>query len=32
MAMEDIGGLPADAVVDKATIDDVVVFMERGNG
>ena len=29
MAMDDIGGLPPDAVTERATIDDVVVYMER---
>ncbi|MCL2100035.1 MAG: ABC transporter ATP-binding protein [Oscillospiraceae bacterium] len=29
MAMEDIGGLPSDAVTERAAIDDVIVYMER---
>jgi ABC-2 type transport system ATP-binding protein len=29
MAMEDIGGLPAGTVTERATIDDVVIYMER---
>ncbi|MCL2388715.1 MAG: ABC transporter ATP-binding protein [Defluviitaleaceae bacterium] len=30
MKVNDIGGLPAEAVTERATIDDVVVYMERG--
>ena len=29
MALDQIGGLPADAVTEKVSIDDVVVYMER---
>jgi len=29
MALTDIGGLPPDAVTERATIDDVVIYMER---
>jgi len=29
MEVEHIGGLPADAITERATIDDVVVYMER---
>jgi len=29
MAMENIGGLPPDTLTERATIDDVVVYMER---
>lgn len=29
MALEHIGGLPPDAVTEKASIDDVIVYMER---
>lgn len=29
MSLSDIGGLSADAVTERATIDDVVVYMER---
>ena len=29
MALSDIGGLPSDTVTERATIDDVVVYMER---
>ena len=29
MEVDDIGGLPPDAVAERATIDDVVVYMER---
>jgi len=29
MAIENIGGLPPDAVTERATIDDVVIYMER---
>lgn len=29
MAIEHIGGLPSDTVTEKASIDDVIVFMER---
>ncbi|MDR0324750.1 MAG: ABC transporter ATP-binding protein [Oscillospiraceae bacterium] len=29
MALEHIGGLPSDTVTERATIDDVVVYMER---
>jgi len=29
MAIDNIGGLPSDAITERATIDDVVVYMER---
>mgnify|MGYP001124703125 FL=1 len=29
MALEHIGGLPVDTVTEKASIDDVIVYMER---
>jgi ABC-2 type transport system ATP-binding protein len=29
MALSDIGGMPSDAVTERATIDDVIVYMER---
>jgi ABC-2 type transport system ATP-binding protein len=31
MAAVNIGGLPSDAVTERATIDDIVVYMERGS-
>lgn len=31
MALEHIGGLPSDTVTERATIDDVVVYMERSS-
>jgi ABC-2 type transport system ATP-binding protein len=31
MKVEHIGGLPPDAITERATIDDVVVYMERGS-
>jgi ABC-2 type transport system ATP-binding protein len=31
MKVENIGGLPSDAVTERPTIDDVVVYMERGS-
>ena len=29
MEMDDIGGLPSDTITERATIDDVIVYMER---
>ena len=31
MAVDNIGGLPCETVTERATIDDVVVYMERGS-